>query len=81
MVLLWRHLLSPPLHAALALLLGLEGDSLAVALLESAMPPATMAIVLASYYQLDEAAAGRAVAYSTPVGLAEGLLLYQFTAK
>ncbi|BES80507.1 AEC family transporter [Pyrodictium abyssi] len=74
-VLAWRHLLSPLIHVLLAVPLGLEGWGLESVLLESVMPPATMNIVFARYYGLDERLVASSMAISTPIGLLEALAL------
>ncbi|RUM46668.1 MAG: hypothetical protein DSY37_04780 [Hyperthermus sp.] len=75
LVLFWRHVVSPLVHAVLAVVLGLSGWGLGVVLLESVMPPATMNIVFARYYRLEEGLIASTIALSTPIGIVEGLVL------
>jgi len=71
-VLAWRLAASPAIHLALipALLSGAPPAWVAGALIESAAPPATMNVVYARMYGLDEEVVALSIAYSTPASLA-----------
>lgn len=66
----WRLLVSPLIHACLAMLFGLSGWLLKCALIESFMPPATMNLVFSEYYRLETGVVASSIALVTPLSLA-----------
>jgi predicted permease len=74
LVLMWRHAVSPALHLLLSMLLGLSGWGFWSVMVEAVMPPATMNIVIAKYYRLDESLVASTIALSTPLGLLEAII-------
>lgn len=74
----WRLLVEPLLAIAVSIALGLEGIWLAGALIEACMPPATMNIVFAITYGLDEKLVARAIGFTMPLSIVVSLLIRLF---
>ena len=66
----WRLLVEPAIAAPTAKLLGLQGVWHATALIEATMPPATMNLVVARVYSLDEKTVAKAIGLVTPISIA-----------
>lgn len=71
----WRLLVEPLLTIAASIILGLEGIWLAGALIEACMPPATMNIVFAISYGLDEKLVARAIGFTMPLSIIATILV------
>ncbi len=76
-VLAWRLAASPSIHLALipALLRGAPAAWVAGALIESVTPPATMNVMYARMYGLDEEVVALSIAYSTPASIAAAAVI------
>ncbi|KSW11830.1 hypothetical protein CF15_03245 [Pyrodictium occultum] len=74
-VLAWRLGVEPAIALAASTLLGLQGVWLAGALIEAFMPPATMNLVYAALYGLDETLVAKAIGLTLPFSIAAAVLI------
>ncbi|HIQ24191.1 MAG TPA: hypothetical protein EYH50_03995 [Pyrodictium delaneyi] len=74
----WRLIVEPLLAVGASIALGLEGVWLAGALIEACMPPATMNIVFAITYGLDEKLVARAIGFTMPLSIVVAVLIRLF---